>query len=70
MFIRFRHSVPLNLRHSAPLFLSRWHPRFDFSVGFAEVACFFVYKTFEVVAHTETVEVGVGLVVPLREQGK
>ena len=48
----------------------RGRPCFDLSQGFAEVAGFFVYKTFEVVAHAEAVEVGVGVIVPLFEPGE
>ena len=38
--------------------------------GFIHVAGFFVCKTFEVVAHAEAVEAGVGFVVPLLEPGE
>lgn len=36
----------------------RGRPCFDLSQGFAEVAGFFVYKTFEVISHAKAVEVG------------
>ena len=48
----------------------RGRPGFDFCESFAEVACFFVDKAFEVVAHAEAIEIGVGFVVPLRKPGE
>lgn len=57
-------------RYSLHYNFLRRHPGFDFGEGFAEVAGFFVDEAFEVVAHAEAVEVGVGFVVPLLEPGQ
>ena len=48
----------------------RGRPGFDFCEGFTEVAGFFVDETFEVVAHAEAIEIGVGFVVPLLKPGE
>ena len=45
-------------------------PGFNFGEGYAELAGFFVDEAFEVVAHAQTVEFGVGFVVPLLEPGE